>query len=349
MSEALTLARSLYREIPLYAPDRTPCATDLSDNTNRFGVPPAALRALRGAEEEAVARYPRPFADALKAALAGYAGVEPGEIATGCGSDDVIDSAIRAFSEPGDALAYPDPTFAMVPIFARMNGLDPVPVPLAADLDIDPDALLATGARILYLCSPNNPTGRAASRHAVERVVRESSGLVILDEAYAEYAGANWIAAAPERERLIVTRTLSKAFGLAGLRIGYAAGAAPLVRELEKSRGPFKVGTLAERAAVAALTEDLGWVGARVDEARAIRARFAAALAGRGIRALPSDANFVLVPVPDAARVAAAMRAGGVAVRPFPGLARIGDAVRITVGPWPLMERALARLTEALA
>src|SRR5207247_4714426 len=190
----------------------TPCALDLSDNTNRFGVPPAALRVLREAGAEALGRYPEAFAGGLKAALAAYAGVRPEEIATGCGSDDVIDSAIRAFSEPGDRIAFPEPTFAMIPIFARMNGLTPVGVPLRDDMEIDAGGLLASGARIIYLCSPNNPTGGAASRGAIERVVRDAPGIVILDEAYAEYAGGGWLARAAARELLIVKRTLSKAF-----------------------------------------------------------------------------------------------------------------------------------------
>src|SRR5437867_1535412 len=171
---SLNLARARYREIPLYSPNRTPCAIDLSDNTNRFGVPPAAHRVLQNPALDTIGRYPRAFADDLKSALARYAGVRPEEIATGCGSDDVIDSAIRAFSEPGDRIAFPDPTFAMIPIFARMNGLEPVAVPLNRDLDIDAGALISSGARIIYLCSPYNPTGASASRGAIERVLAES-------------------------------------------------------------------------------------------------------------------------------------------------------------------------------
>jgi histidinol-phosphate aminotransferase len=345
---ALEIARAAYRGISLYAPDRAPCAVDLSDNTNLFGVPPAAERALREAEAAAVTRYPSLYAGELKRALAAYAGVAPEAIVTGCGSDDVLDSAIRAFTEPGDRLAFCDPTFAMVPIFARMNGLEPAPVPLRPDFDLDADGLLATSARVIYLCSPNNPTATQARRASIERVLAAATGLVILDEAYAEYAGDALIGAAPAHGRLLVTRTLSKAFGLAGLRIGYAAGAPALVAEVEKSRGPYKVSGLAERAAVAALTDGLPWVRAHVAELLALRERFVAALRERGLEPLPTRANFVLVPVGDAARAASAMRAGGVAVRPFPALPGIGDALRISIGPWPMMEACLAALSGAL-
>ena len=190
-SNALELARASYRDIALYAPDRAPCAIDLSDNTNCWGIPPAAERALRDAAPSTVTRYPNLYAAALKEALGAYLGVERGMLVTGCGSDDVLDSAIRAFAEPGDAIAYPDPSFAMIPIFARMNGLVPMPVPLTESLDADADAMLATGARIIYLCSPNNPTGGSLTRATIDRVVRDAPGVVIIDEAYAEFATAD--------------------------------------------------------------------------------------------------------------------------------------------------------------
>jgi histidinol-phosphate aminotransferase len=344
----LDLARAAYREISLYAPDRSPCPIDLSDNTNLFGVPPTALDTLRGAAESVVTRYPALYAADLKGAIAAYAGVDPAEVVTGCGSDDVLDSAIRAVAEPGDAVASPDPSFAMIPIFARMNGLRHVAVPLGSDLDIDADALLATGARVIYVCSPNNPTGTLASEDSLRRVIERASGLVILDEAYAEFAGVGRITEAPRRARLLVVRTLSKAFGLAGLRIGYAVGDRALVAEVEKSRGPYKVNALAERAAVAALTRDREWVDRRIAEVTDSRERFAAELRSLGLAPLPSRANFVLVPVGDANAIGLAMRRSGVAVRPMPKLAVIGDALRISIGPWPMMEAALGRLREAL-
>ena len=342
---AIDLARSSYREITLYSPDRTPCAVDLSDNTNLWGPPPAAEAELRAAAS--ITRYPSVYAGDLKRALGAYAGVEPETLVTGCGSDDVLDSAIRAFAEPDGRLAFPEPSFAMMPIFARMNGLEPVTVPLLPDFDIDADALLATGARIIYICSPNNPTGTLASPRAIERVIAGAEGIVILDEAYAEFAGAGFVAAAPSRENVLVVRTMSKAFGLAGLRIGYGCGAPDLVGEVEKSRGPYKISTIAERAAVAALSRDMDWVGAHVDEALQNRAEFVEALRAMALTPIPSRANFVLVPVSDAAGIAARMREQGVAVRPFGKLAGVGDALRITIGPWDMMEACLSALGAA--
>jgi histidinol-phosphate aminotransferase len=344
MPSALELARTAYRGISIYAPDRAPCAIDLSDNTSVFGVPPSALKELRTTTETTVLRYPALYAGELKAALARYVGVSPSEIVTGCGSDDVLDSAIRAFAEPGDVVATPDPSFVMIPILARMNGLTPVGVPLRADYDIDVDALLATRARIIYICSPNNPTGTLATRASIRRVLEEAPGLVILDEAYAEFSGISCITEAPRWGRLLVVRTLSKAFGLAGLRVGYAAGATALVAEVEKARGPYKVSSLAERAALSALTHDMEWVRSRIDDVVGLRVRFRAELVANGFAPLASHANFLLIPVARAEDVAAAMRRRGVAVRPMADLPGIGDAVRIGIGPWPMLQSTLDAL-----
>jgi histidinol-phosphate aminotransferase len=348
VTASLELARAAYRDVPLYAGDMTPCAVDLSDNTNLWGAPPAAREAVRSLGDGSFTRYPSAYASALKEALASYAGVDASRIATGCGSDDILDSAIRAFTEPGDRLAFCAPTFAMIPIFARLNAVEPVAVPMTAAWDIDPEALVATDARITYVCSPNNPTGTTASRVALERLIANAPGLVILDEAYAEFAD-DCLDLEAVSDRVLVVRTMSKAFGLAGLRVGYAAGAPALVAEVEKSRGPYKVSLAAERAAVAALAHDRAWVAERVANARASRDQLAESLRGLGLTPFPSRANFVLVPVPRAAAVARRMRERGVAVRAFEALPAIGDALRITAGPAAMMEPALAALAEALA
>ena len=187
--------------------------------------------------------------------------------------------------------------------------------------------------------------------------MESASGLVIIDEAYAEFAGCGVTDLLEQSDRLLITRTMSKAFGLAGLRVGYAIGAPNLIREVEKSRGPYKVNAIAERAAVSAIRNDLGWVRANIDAAIINRARLIHSLRELGLDPLPSRANFVLAPVPKAERIAHELRARGIAVRPFDGLtcapgtslaATGGDALRITVGPWELLTTALEALSEVL-
>ena len=349
MSTSLELARASYREISLYSVDSAPCDVDLSDNTNLWGAPPAATRALRDLADGGFTRYPSAYAAELKEAIATYAGVDESRIVTGCGSDDILDSAIRAFAEPGDRVAFCAPTFAMIPIFARLNGVETVALPMTPAWDIDADALARTDARIIYVCSPNNPTGTTASRAALERLIVHASGVVILDEAYAEFADDARLDLAATSDRVLVVRTMSKAFGLAGLRVGFAVGPAALVAEVEKSRGPYKVSIAAERAAVAALRQDRTWVTERIAEARVARSRLAESLRASGLSPLPSQANFLLVPVPRAIAVARRLRELGVAVRAFEALPGVGDALRITAGPAPMMDRLLTALEEALA
>jgi histidinol-phosphate aminotransferase len=347
VSASLALARATIRDVVPYPTERIPCEADLSDNTNLFGAPPAAMRELATSGRDEITRYPGLYTRRLREALAEYAGVRPEEIVTGCGSDDVIDSAIRAFAEPGESLAYSDPTFSMIPVFAKVNGIVPVPVPFTPSLDIDPSALLATNARVIYVCAPNNPTGTAPSPAAIDRVIERAPGIVILDEAYAEFSGAGRVADGPRHKRLLVTRTLSKAFGMAGFRIGYGAGSAALIHEIEKVRGPYKENAPGERAAACAVREDVDWMRELAARAVEIRERFAARLRERGFDPIPSAANFILVPIAHATTVASVMRERGIAVRPYPALRGIGDAVRITMAPWATMERVLDALVAA--
>jgi histidinol-phosphate aminotransferase len=347
--ESSRSGRATYRDVPLYATESMRCEIDLSDNTNLWGAPPSAQEAIRDVANGAFTRYPSAYALELKQALAAYAGVDRSRIVTGCGSDDVLASAIRALAEPGESLAFGAPTFTMIPVFAQINGVVPVSVPMTPSWDIDPDALVATGARLIYVCSPNNPTGTCVSRQAFERLVAIAPGMVILDQAYSEFADESCLELGAASDRVLVVRTMSKAFGLAGLRIGYAIGAPAVVAEVEKSRGPYKVSVAAERAALAVLAKDRAWVAARVAEAQVSRDRLTESVRKLGLAPLPSQANFVLVPVRDAAQVSRRMRERGVAVRVFEALPFIGDALRITAGPAPMMESAIDALERALA
>jgi histidinol-phosphate aminotransferase len=341
MSDRLAFARALYDAVPLYDPKRTPVDLDLTDNTNLWGLPPTAERTLREMAVALVTRYPSLYAAELKEALATFVGATADRLVTGCGSDDILDSAMRAFGEPGSVVASSEPSFAMIPIFAQMNGLQYVGVTERADHQPDLDALLAAKPRILYLCSPNNPTGALLARETLERAVREAPGVVFVDEAYAEFSGVSAVDLAMRVDNLLVIRTMSKAFGLAGLRIGYAIGAPSLVRDVEKSRGPYKLSSVAEQMALAALRHDMDWVHTHVALAVENRNRLAEALRARGYSPLESHANYVCVPVANAIEVGQALRARGAAARPFGALPHVGDTLRISVGPWELVERFL--------
>lgn len=338
------LAVPMVAQLARYNPG-TAGGVNLADNTNLWGTPPTAARVI--AEGVAgVASYPSLYGEPLKAAAAAWLGVAPDEIVTGCGSDNILDAAMRAFAPGGATVAFCAPTFVMVPKFTTLAGAVPRPIPFRENGDIDADALVAAQAAITYVCAPNNPTGVQPSDDAVAQVLREAPGLVIIDEAYAEFSGRTWAADAVAHGRLLVARTLSKAFGMAGVRAGYAVARRDVIAAIERTRGPYTLNALAEQGAAAALTHDLPWMQARVADALEIRGRVATALEGLGMRPLPSAANFLCVPVAGAPAIAEALRGQGLLVRAFAGLPGIGDALRITIGPWDVMTRLLSALEE---
>lgn len=345
----MTFREDLAR-IPLYAPSVLDDVTlDLRDNVNLWGTPPAALRAVQGSDLTTLREYPAVSAGGLTSVLASQLGLSPENIVGGCGSDDVIDACLRAVGGVDGQVAHADPSFSMVPTFSRLNKLRPMGVPLRRDGAMDVDGLLATGAPFIYACSPNNPTGTVTPRNELLRLFDRAPGVVLLDEAYAEFTDAHDLRVeAAQRDNVLVTRTFSKAWGLAGLRIGYGVGGAALVAAVTKARGPYKVNSVAERAAVAALTSDAEWVHEKATEARALRARLADALRGRvGVKVWPSEGNFVFLEVADsAATIAERFRARGIGVRAFSGLPGIGDALRIGLAPWAELERVLAVANE---
>jgi histidinol-phosphate aminotransferase len=362
-TDTLALARAECRALSLYASDSSECTVDLSDNTNLWGTPPAALRALQDAPPAVLSRYPSVYSEPLQEDILRYLGllgVAGLRVVAGCGSDDVIDSTMRAFGMPGDRIAFAAPTFSMIPVFARLNGLTAVPIPFNADFEVDANRLVDCDAKITYLCSPNNPTATALSRAAVEYVAANARGIVLLDEAYAEFAPESFVDLVGRYERLVVVRTFSKAFGLAGLRVGYGVGSETLMELIERARGPYKVNAMAERAVLAALNETpdgLQWVRSHVALAVEVRERFTDALGHLGLAPFPSAANFVLVPTSRASVLAGGLADRGVLVRSLSGLPREvaafadseGAALRIGVGPWEQMQMLLDALGEMLA
>ena len=342
--------REDYSGLTRYAPDRRQVDVDLSDNTNLWGTHPAALALIKAATSDDLARYPELYADQLRSAVAQRFDVPVECVTTGAGSDDVLDSAFRAAFGSGATVRYPSPTFSMVEPLARMNGIGAEAVPWS-EAALDPRLLLEEDPDLVYVCRPNNPTGELLPEEWIERMLSyrgDQGPLIIIDEAYADFAEETMISWAVRTPRLLVARTASKAFGLAGLRCGFGVAQPETTLEIEKSRGPYKVSRLAAAATAAALLDEDGWMAATVTECLANRARLTDALRTRGLDPLDSRTNFVLFAPPSgsASDDALALRERGIAVRPFAGTAAIGDGLRVTVGPWPLMERFLDALDE---
>ena len=264
MTERAFEPRAGYRDLAVYRNDAVPVEVDLGDNTNLFGTAPSALAVVREWAGDP-SQYPTLTTTGLREAIADWLGVRATQVLPGCGSNDLIDSTMRAFGDPGTEVAFAAPTFVMTAHFAAANSLRPRPVPVRSDFQPDVGALLATEAPLLYLATPNNPGATLTRPELLDRLLDRAPGLVMLDEAYAEFAGVSRVGEAAARGNLLVMRTFSKAWGLAGLRIGYAVGSDRLIEELEKARGPYKVNAVAERAATAAVGRDRDWLAGVVD------------------------------------------------------------------------------------
>lgn len=339
--------RQTVQTLPLYDLDIPPVQFQLSDSTNPAGSPPAALRALQSMQPAMLSQYPTTYSSALRAAIATYAGVDAAQVVMGCGSDELIDCAFRALVAPGGRVAFCDPTFVMARIFTVANALVPVPVSFAPGWELDVPALVAAQPSLVYLCRPNNPTGTPFAWARLDELLQRFGGPVIVDEAYAEYSKDPVTPRAPSLDRVLSLRTMSKAWGLAGLRVGYAVGSREMIGALERVRGPFKLTAASERAALAAVQQDGNWMRDEVEATLGRRARFVEALQQAGYAPLPSQANFLLVPVANAMELAEELLREDVAVRPFRNLPVVGDALRITVGPDEAARRIVNVLSKA--
>ncbi|MCA0909986.1 histidinol-phosphate transaminase [Qipengyuania gaetbuli] len=316
--------------------------TKLSANENPLGCSAQALAALgRGGDP---ARYPDPDATALREAIAQLHGLDAARIVCGTGSDELLNLAAQGFAGPGDEVLYARFSFVVYEIAARRCGATPVEAP-DADYATDVAALLAAvteRTKVVFLANPNNPTGTYLPRAEIERLHAglPANVLLVVDQAYGEYLDEaeddGGMALAAAHDNVLVTRTFSKIYGLAGERIGWATGAPHLVDTLNRIRGPFNVTTSGQRAAIAALG-DQGFVDQSRKANGEERDRFAeaiAALGNHGLRAVPSKANFVLVLFEGALTAETALGAlaeGGYAVRHLPGQG-LPHALRITVG-----------------
>ena len=343
MSATIPRRTQTIAAMPRYHPHRPPTRVDLSDNTSLWGPPPSVRATLAGLSDRQLSRYPTPYADELTASLAAHHGVDTDRVVTGCGSDDVLDSAIRACCDAGSSIGVGVPTFSVIPSFAAVNDTE-----LRSDGTLRADDLLAVRADLYYVCSPNNPTGTCVELDELRRLLAGTTATVLLDEAYADFADHDAAGLPDEFDNLVVVRTLSKAYGLAGLRVGYGIGHPDTVAAIEISRGPYKVSGIAEAVAIGVLKHDLDWVQARIDEVRTLRDEFTSRLLTEGLRPLRSEANFVAILVDDATKVRDQLLEAGVLARAYTSLPVFGDLVRVTIGPRAQLDEALGLLIGAV-
>ncbi|WP_028447682.1 histidinol-phosphate transaminase [Chitinimonas koreensis] len=316
---------------------------------------PEALRAELGQRLAAAAlnRYPDPHGGELPQRLrAAFAIPDAAALLLGNGSDEIITLVCQALARPGATLLAAEPSFVMYRMNAVFSRLNYVGVPLRPDFSLDTPAMLAAidahRPAVVFLAYPNNPTGPRFARDEVKAVLDAAPGLVVVDEAYTAFAEDSFMDLAGTHPRLLVMRTLSK-LGLAGIRLGYAAGPADWIAELDKVRPPYNVNVLTQAAALFAL-DHLAVFEAQAAVLRQERARLHAALAALpGVTAFASEANFVLARLPDAPRAFAALKAAGVLIKSLHGgHPLLNHCLRFTVGTPAENDRVIAALPDCL-
>ena len=283
--------------------------------------------------EVALERYPDPQARRLRALVAANLAVKPEQLVFGNGSDELIAMLCAAFPGP---ILYPVPSFVYYKLAAAARGLPAVEVPLDEQFELDEPAMLRAVAEhrpsVVFLALPNNPTGTLwRPGFALELAARHRDLVVVSDEAYVAYAGATNLPHLAAHPNLVVMRTLSK-IGLAGMRVGYAISAPAIAAVLEKVRPPYNLSSLDQRAAEFAVEHLTSWSAESAAEVVRERARLADALTARGLRVYPSEANLLLVRVPDAAALWRKLADAGIVVRAFGATGPLANCLRITVG-----------------
>jgi len=302
------------------APGATDWAVPLSDAT------------LRSLNEYPAASY-RP----LREAAAEYAGVAPTRVVPGAGVDELILLAARTFLAPGDRATALTPTYPLYRIATEQQRATFVPSPLAS-------ASPADGAALTWICVPNNPTGDRLPDPTIERIIETAPGIVALDAAYAEFTGDLWGSWITRYDNLLVLHTLSKGFGLAGIRVGYAIGSEPLINAIDRVRPPGSISTLSSTLAIAALS-DPDRMRRVVADLIGERERFRDRLTNLGLDVPPSEANFLLAHIgPTAPSVAAELMREGLVVREFPHIPELVDYLRFTVRSATDNDRLIATL-----
>lgn len=292
----------------------------------------------------AVNRYPDPYQKELKAEIAKVKGIQETQIIVGNGSDEVLDLLFRAFCEPGkDTVVTIKPTYGMYNVLAKTNDVNLVEVPLDSDFNLDASAILtsAKAAKMIVLCSPNNPTGNLLNRNEIIKILNDFHGLVVIDEAYIDFSnGKTFLKELSNYENLFVCQTLSKAYGMAGIRIGLGFGNPKVIDLLNKIKPPYNVNTVSQNFALARL-KDMKTVSQEVMQILLERSRVLEFMMNSEVieQLYRTDANFVLFKVKNANELYHFFAENGVVVRNRSKQFGCENCLRVTIGTHEENER----------
>jgi histidinol-phosphate aminotransferase len=322
----------------------------LNSNENPYPPSPKVLASIAAAADAALRRYPEPASDTLRQAASRVYGVHVDRIIAGNGSDELLSMLMRCFVGPGDRVAYATPTYSLYDTLVDIQGAAKASVRYADDFSIPP-ALARQRAAVTFVCNPNAPSGTIVSRASIARLARAVRGILVVDEAYVDFASnpdASCIPLVRRHDNVIVLRTFSKSFSLAGLRIGLAFASPALIAGLMKVKDSYNLNRISATAATAAL-QDLSWMRRNVVRIQRSRAALSAALARLGFHVYPSETNFVLARRPDTdmRRIQRELKGRRILIRHFdvPGLE---DCLRISVGTPAEIRTVISALNEAV-
>lgn len=313
-------------------------AIKLNQNESPYPPSPLVLEALRSMAEEDLRRYPDPTCSELRAELAAAYGVKKEMIFCGNGSSEIISLIVKVFVGPGGRIALPDPSFGLYHTVAASQQAGSIAVPIKDDYATDIDGLLAQDVQAIVLVNPNAPTGLLTPLSEIERLVSTFPGLVVIDEAYIDFAetGASALTLLDRYDNLIVVRTFSKAYALCGARIGYCFGAIPLIEALDKGKDIYNVNSISRSLALAAL-RDKPYTDQTIRTVKRTRDTFCEELRRMGFSVLPSQSNFVLCTLPDKIKAVGVRKlhddlvGRNIYIRYFEH-PRLADKLRISIG-----------------
>jgi histidinol-phosphate aminotransferase len=319
----------------------------LDTNTNVLGPNPAAQRFI---EEQKIDlnEYPGTYSDNLRSALADLYGLETANFVAGAGSDEILDISFKTFTEWGDGCLVPYPSYSLYDYFAQMNGGCVVHSELTEDFQLDIDIIASSDAKIAILATPNNPTGNSFRQRDIEDILARFGGIVIVDEAYGEYSDDSMIPRVDEFENMIVTRTFSKAYAMAALRVGYAVANKDLAEMMNSVKIPYSLNSLSEGAAIAAV-KDQNFIKKSKEMVLRERPKLASGLAGFGFEPFPSGSNFIFARSPiDHTLYTNALKEKGILIRDFGSKRRMENCVRFTVGTEGMNKELLSKTADIL-
>lgn len=347
--DAIPAPRPYLAGLDVYVPGEQPSGEGyIKLNTNEFPYPaaPEVLEAIQREAADTVRVYPNPTCAALREGLAARHGVEPEQILVGNGSDEILRLLTAAWGGRGRTMAVVEPTYSLYPILAAQFETAVEIHPLEEGGEQLPESLFASGCECCFLALPNPPLGSVFAREAIERLAVKP-WLLVIDGAYVDFAEEAEVVDLIERcPNVVVTRTFSKSFGLAGLRVGYAIAHREVIQTLGKLRDSYNVNRISQAAALAALAAEDYYQG-KCREIVASRQKLTAALEARGFRVHPSQANFLFARHPEAPTLYARLKERKILVRYFShdGLT---DGLRITIGTPEENEALTAGLEEIL-